>query len=174
MGGARQEHGAAIGGRGMDALFGLMGDWPKWAVYAVVGGILGGSGALVGWLLERLGIRFGRFAVVLGIAATPVVSREVVLPQIIEAYSNLELPRKIDEFTTLTRIEFGAKRYVYLYDLSSDVNPSFDVAEIKREGLADMCNYWKPAFDDGEVISAEYRYRINGDSRSFFVTASDC
>lgn len=156
----------------MESLLVTLAEWPRWAIFALVGAHLGVLGAITGWGLEKLGFKAGRYIVILFFAATPVVAREEVLPVIVEAYSNKNLPVALDEYTTLTRVEVDGRKYIYHYDLLADAD--FNVETIKSEGIGELCEYWRSAFRDNDVTSAEYRYNYAKKTSSFWIEPKDC
>ncbi|MDW9444846.1 hypothetical protein GOA75_11030 [Sinorhizobium meliloti] len=156
---------------------GALVDLPAWAFYALMGALLGGISGAIGLQFDRFfGTGGGRYLAILGIVATPHVTDRFVLPAVIEAKVNRDLPKKLDEFTTLERISVESGKYVYFYTLAGDVSSSITGEEIKAFQMdSGLCSFWKPRLSSGEVSLAEYRYALpDGGETYFTVTRSDC
>lgn len=160
----------------MNTVLALLGGAPVWVVYAVVGGVLGALSALVGAGIDRLlGTKIGRFMVIAGLAITPVVTRNFVIPAVEIAFINKDLPRKIDDVTTLLQFSSSNGRYVYVHQIDEAVPEDFDVTLIKQANLPSLCQTFGPSLRSGALSSVEYRYQRNADvPKSFFVTTPDC
>jgi hypothetical protein len=158
----------------VDAILVAIGGLPQWVIFGIVGGIFGGAAGVLAWVIERgTGQKLGRFLPVLAIAATPTLTRQVVLPAINEA-NEPQLPHQVDEVTMLVRMEVVDRRQYYFYELADVVPADFDVQAIKTEGLANICDFWRGSFAKGSVVEAVYSYKLHGRVRAFTVAPSDC
>ena len=148
---------------------------PSWVIAGLVGAIAGGIGGLLGGAIERVtGWKSARVALVAVCAAAAAsLTSPVIIPALLNASMNADLPKKLDEITTMTRVQLNNKRYVYDYDLS-DASPDVNGDELKSQLLGPLCNHWKPIFASGDVLSAEYRYSQRGKTFSFVVEPLDC
>lgn len=59
---------------------------PAWLIAAALGAVGGGLGGLIGWALERAGLKWGRYAAIAGIVAGISLSRSDGLIQRIQGY----------------------------------------------------------------------------------------
>ncbi|MFT4003689.1 MAG: hypothetical protein QM684_25945 [Rhizobium sp.] len=149
-----------------------------WEIYAIVCGFLGFLGILIGLIAARQ--RFGIALQVLpliGVAITTPVTEHLVIPYLTERYpvifANKDLPRKIDQKTTLTKIDFADHIYSYFYDLDDD-DDDFDPPLVKSAQLSDLCDSLLPKFSSGEASLANYIYQLKGKDYSFSVDSTDC
>lgn len=148
-----------------------------WEIYAIVCGLLASLGLLFGLMAGR------RFSIALsvlplmGIAITTPVTERVVIPYLAERYpvifANKDLPRKVDQKTTLTKIDLTDHIYSYFYDLDDD-DDDFDPPLVKSAQLTDLCDFLLPKFSSGEASLANYIYQLKGRDYSFSVDSADC
>lgn len=156
-------------------MLGFLADLPPWVTYAGVGGTLGGTLGAIGYLIEKsTGLKWGRYAAIVGIVLTKPVVEQVLTPIIINDKLNANLPRMIDGITRMDRIEYQEKSFRYFYTITSADLEDVDVEEFKKAGIAQICEYWKPKFLNGETDSAEYNYVLGIRKASFSVNLSDC
>ncbi|WP_246778834.1 hypothetical protein [Rhizobium sp. BK098] len=113
----------------------------------------------------------------LGIAITAPVTERLVIPYLSERYpvifANKDLPKKIDQKTTLTKIDLSDHIYSYFYDLDGD-DDDFDPPLVKSAQLTDLCDFLLPKFSSGEASLANYIYQLKGRDYSFSVDSTDC
>jgi hypothetical protein len=148
---------------------------PDWVIYAAVGAVFGAAGALIGWLLERAtGWRFWRIMTLVAIAFTPTVTREIVIPELMEYFMNRDLPQTVDEVTTLTHVTFDGRKYIYTYDLADTVPAELTAADVREAVQPGACGHFAPLFQNGEVWSVSYVYRVHGTVLSFDLNPGDC
>ncbi|MCZ3378606.1 MULTISPECIES: hypothetical protein [Rhizobium] len=147
-----------------------------WEIYATVCGLLVSLGLLAGLIAgRRLPIAL-RLLPLLGIAMTTPVTERLVVPFLSERYpvifANKDLPKKIDQKTTLTKIDLTDHIYSYFYDLDDD--DDFDPPLVKSAQLTDLCDFLLPKFSSGEASLANYIYQLKGRDYSFSVDSTDC
>jgi len=155
----------------------FMAELSLWEIYAIVCGLLGSLGILFGLFAAR------RFSIALsvlpliGIAITTPVTERIVIPYLTERYpvvfANKDLPKKIDQKTTLTKIDLTDHIYSYFYDLDDD-DDDFDAPLVKSAQLTDLCDFLLPKFSSGEASLANYIYQLKGRDYSFSVDSTDC
>lgn len=113
----------------------------------------------------------------IGIAMTTPVTERFVIPHLADRYpvvfANKDLPKKIDQQTTLKKIDLTDHIYSYFYDLDLDED-WFDAPLVKSAQLSDLCSFLLPKFDSGEASLANYIYQVKGKDYSFSVDSSDC
>ncbi|GAC1042155.1 hypothetical protein thsrh120_21590 [Rhizobium sp. No.120] len=113
----------------------------------------------------------------LGIAVTTPVTERFVIPYLAERYpvifANKDLPKKIDQRTTLTKVDLTDQIYSYFYDIDYD-DDDFDPPLVKSAQLADLCDFLLPKFISGEASLANYIYQLKGRDYSFSVDSTDC
>jgi hypothetical protein len=159
----------------MHNLLAMLADMPTWAIYGVVGGILGALGGVLGWIIERwLGWKVRQFLVIAAVASTFSITKHVVIPRVLDAYLNRDLPKKIDPYTVFDHASFRDREYTYHYTLSDEAPDDTDVQAIKQKALKDMCANFNPAFLDGSVSKVNYEYSVHGRAASFSLLPSDC
>lgn len=148
-----------------------------WEIYAIVCGLLVSLGLLAGLIAGR---RFSvalRVLPLLGIAVTTPVTERFVIPYLSERYpvifANKDLPKKIDQRTTLTKVDLTDQIYSYFYDIDDD-DDDFDPPLVKSAQLADLCDFLLPKFISGEASLANYIYQLKGRDYSFSVDSTDC
>lgn len=152
-------------------------DLSAWEIYAIVCGFLGSLGILFGLMAgKRFGIAL-RVLPLVGVAITTPVTERVVIPYLAQRYpvifANKDLPRKIDQKTTLTKIDLTDHIYSYFYDLDDD-DDDFDPPVMKSAQLSDLCDFLLPKFSSGEASLANYIYQLKGRDYSFSVDSTDC
>jgi hypothetical protein len=147
-----------------------------WEIYAITCGLLGSLGILFGLIAAR---RFSMALSVLpliGVAMTTPVTEKLVIPYLTDRYpvifANKDLPRKIDQKTTLTKIDLTDHIYSYFFDLDDD--DDFDPPVVKSAQLTDLCDSLLPKFISGEASLANYIYQLKGKDYSFSVDSADC
>jgi hypothetical protein len=147
-----------------------------WEIYAIVCGLLVSLGLWAGLIVGR---RFSialRVLPLLGVAVTTPVTERFVIPYLSERYpvifANKDLPKKIDQKTTLTKIDLTDHIYSYFYDLDGD--DDFDPPLVKSAQLTDLCDFLLPKFSSGEASLANYIYQLKGRDYSFSVDSTDC
>jgi hypothetical protein len=92
-----------------------------------------------------------------------------------EAVMNKDLPKAIDEYTTLEHIGGNSQRYVYSYSLSDKIPSDADVQIIKTSNISQICATYGSQLKSARLQALEYRYRFSdGKTDTFFVYASDC
>lgn len=148
-----------------------------WEIYAIVCGLLGTLGILFGAIARK------KFAIatsvlpLICIAVTTPVTERLVIPYLNDRYpivfANKELPKKIDQQTTLKKIDLTDNIYSYFYDLDLD-DDWFDAPVVKSAHLSDLCSFLLPKFASGEASLANYIYQLKGRDYSFSVDSSDC
>ncbi|MCR5855905.1 hypothetical protein [Mesorhizobium sp. J428] len=159
----------------MDWLFAGLIDLPNWVIHGLVGAILGGLGGLIGGALQKV-LRIPHLASVLavvGAVTSTQVTKSVVIPRIVTASLNADLPKKGDDVTTIVRIDYDGRRYVYHYELDDSL-PGVTAETMKTGLLSDLCAHWKPEFAAGRVDGADYNYRLRGEVISFTIEPTDC
>lgn len=148
-----------------------------WEIYAIVCGCLGSLGILFGLIAgKRLGIAL-QVLPLMGIAITTPVTEHLVIPYLAARYpvvfANKDLPKKVDQKTTLTKIDLTDHIYSYFYDLDDD-DDDFDAPLVKSAQLTDLCDFLSPKFSSGEASLANYIYQLKGKDYSFSVDSTDC
>ncbi|NLS16012.1 hypothetical protein HGP16_05470 [Rhizobium sp. P40RR-XXII] len=152
-------------------------DLSLWEIYAIVCGLLGSLGILFGLIAgKRFGIAL-RVLPLVGVAITTPVTEHLVIPYLTARYpvifANKDLPRKVDQKTTLMKIDLTDRIYSYFYDLDED-DDDFDPPLVKSAQLADICDFLLPKFSSGEALLANYIYQLKGRDYSFSVDSRDC
>lgn len=151
----------------------FMATWPAWAIYAAVGGICGGLGAAMGSLVAKRWPKLRIVFVVLGFVVSRPLTQEVVLPQVRIDAANQGLPKKIDEITTLERVELEPT--TVKYDFKIDDKIPLASGETMKAGIAPAaCGYWKQQFKAGSILRATYVYSFKDGQSSFDLVPSDC
>jgi hypothetical protein len=97
-----------------------------------------------------------------------------VIPAVVTAGANADLPMQIDNVTTLVRIEYTGQRFVYHYELADSANEWADGNALKSALLAQLCTHWNAQFASGPVSGADYHYRVRGRILSFMIEPADC
>ena len=148
-----------------------------WEIYAIICGLLGSLGILLGLIAgKRSGIAL-RLLPLVGIAMTTPVTERLVLPYLNGRYpvifANKDLPRKVDQKTTLTKVDLTDHIYSYFFDLDDD-DDDFDAPLVKSAQLTDLCDFLLPKFSSGEASLANYIYQFKGKDYSFSVDSADC
>ena len=148
-----------------------------WEIYAIVCGLLGALGIFLGAIVRK------KFAMplsvlpLLGVAMTTPLTEQFVIPHLVDRYpvvfANKDLPKKIDQQTTLKKIDLTDSIYSYFYDLDLD-DDWFDAPLVKSAQLSDLCSALLPKFVSGEASLANYIYQLKGKDYSFSVDSSDC
>ncbi len=148
-----------------------------WEIYAIVCGLLGSLGLLFGFIAGKKFSIALRVLPLMGIAITTPATERIVIPYLTERYpvifANKDLPRKIDQKTTLTKIDLTDHIYSYFYDLDDD-DDDFDPPLVKSAQLTDLCDFLLPKFSSGEASLANYIYQLKGRDYSFSVDSTDC
>lgn len=148
-----------------------------WEIYAIVCGLLGALGILFGMVAKRKFALAPSVLPLIAIALTTPVTERFVIPVLVRQYplvfANKDLPKKIDQKTTLTKIDLTDHIYSYFYDLDLD-DDWFDAPLVKTAQLPDLCNFLLPKFVSGEASLANYIYQLKGKDYSFSVDSSDC
>ncbi|NTF41943.1 hypothetical protein G6L80_08450 [Agrobacterium rhizogenes] len=149
----------------------------SWEIYAIVCGLFGGLGILFGVIARKKVAIPLSVLPLLGVAMTTPVTEQFVIPQLANRYpvvfANKDLPKKIDQQTTLKKIDLTDSIYSYFYDLDLD-DDWFDAPLVKSAQLSDLCNSLLPKFVSGEASLANYIYQLKGKDYSFSVDSSDC
>lgn len=149
----------------------------SWEIYAIVCGLLGAAGVLLGALVRRKFAVASSLLPLLAIAMTTPVTERLVIPYLTQRYpvvfANKDLPKKIDQQITLKKIDLTDRIYSYFYDLDLD-DDWFDAPLVKSAQISDLCNFLLPKFDSGEASLANYIYQFKGKDYSFSVDSSDC
>lgn len=151
-------------------------NFPSWLIYGLVGAALGGLGGFLGAILQKFIPlpQMSSILAVVGAALSVQVTKLLVIPEIITASMNADLPKKADDVTTIVRIDYDGRRYRYQYELA-DVVPADVDAETLRSGLlSQLCEHWRPQFLTKEVAGADYNYQLHGQTLSFTIEPSDC
>ncbi|WP_246665465.1 hypothetical protein [Rhizobium tropici] len=152
-------------------------DLSLWEIYAIVCGLLGSLGIIFGLIAGKRFAIAARVLPLAGVAITTSVTEHIVIPYLAERYpvifANKDLPRKVDQKTTLTKIDLTDQIYSYFYDLDDD-DENFDPPLVKSAQLADLCDFLLPKFSSGEALLANYIYQLKGRDYSFSVDSHDC
>jgi len=88
--------------------------------------------------------------------------------------ANAGLPKRIDDITTLNHISYDNKKLVFLFAIDESFTGSIDMQELKKLSINETCEIWNSSFESGEMENIEYRYTINNDPHSFFISTEDC
>ncbi|MGV1769131.1 hypothetical protein ACQZ6B_03035 [Agrobacterium vitis] len=154
-------------------MFAFMAAWPTWSIYALVGGLFGLCGGLIGALLFQRHPKIAGGLAIVCAAISGQVTDRFVMPQITNDLENADLPKKIDDVTTMNKVEIEKHKVRYLFS----VDPSVHVVsgdELRSKILPSACAYWKPKFASGEFQSAEYAYSFADGSAKFLLTQDNC
>ena len=90
------------------------------------------------------------------------MTAEIVIPKLVEFAWNRELPKQMDEVTTLTRMQIPSRRhYVYSFDLSNSVPTDLSAPGMKELIKPTACQSLRPLFE-GDVRLVSYLYRVHG------------
>lgn len=149
-------------------------DIPNWAIYALVGAVLGGIFALVGFGLERIGFKGGRFLVVFAFAVTPIVTENAVFPLIEptimcetarRAASEIERGFELDEYTRVESMTANCGSRSIVYDLTAHSLISSDVSPEGWQAIASEFNSaqcgtggWRYFIDAGWAVTNRYTF----------------
>ncbi|MXN51875.1 hypothetical protein GR158_12155 [Shinella sp. AETb1-6] len=157
-------------------MLGFLADLPSWVTYALVGGVLGATFGAAGHLIGKAtGLKWTRYAAIVGIVLTKPVVEQVMAPIIVNDKLNAGLPKMIDDITRMDRIEYQGKTFRYFYTITSTTGlEDVKEEELKKASISQMCDYWKPKLLSGETDAAEYNYALGARSASFSVVLSDC
>ncbi|MFN3547701.1 MAG: hypothetical protein ACK4U0_09445 [Mesorhizobium sp.] len=149
---------------------------PNWALYGLVGGILGALGGLIGALLAKhTGFkRSPQVLAVVGAVLSYQLTKNLILPAATVASMNVDLPKQIDDVTTLLKVEFQQKRFAYYYRLADSLEQTMSVDELKGGLLPALCKNWSPHFKSGQVVGVEYHYELRQSAFSFAAEPADC
>lgn len=151
----------------------FLASWPNWAIYALVGGIIGALLAGLGWFVEnKIGWRPGRFLPVLALAMTIPISERMVLPALESArmcnmaqgaIANTPVNQAIDDFTTFSEMHVDCGNRSIVYDMrinfaSTIVTSEGDWAAVRNDLNAVQCGHavWRGYIAKGWRISNEY------------------
>lgn len=148
-----------------------------WEIYAIVCGLLGALGIFLGAVAQKKIAMPLSVLPLIGIAMTTPITERFVIPNLANRYpvvfANKDLPKKIDQQTTLKKIDLTDSIYSYFYDLDLD-DDWFDAPLVKSAQLSDLCSSLLPKFVSGEASLANYIYQLKGKDYSFSVDSSDC
>lgn len=148
-----------------------------WEIYAIVCGLLGALGILLGAIAQKKIAMPLSVLPLIGIAMTTPITERFVIANLANRYpvvfANKDLPKKIDQQTTLKKIDLTDSIYSYFYDLDLD-DDWFDAPLVKSAQLSDLCSSLLPKFVSGEASLANYIYQLKGKDYSFSVDSSDC
>lgn len=151
---------------------------PDYWIYGIVGAILGASLAALGWLLERRGLKQGRYTVLLAFVITQPLVKNYILPSLDEprivAFLSQGLPKRVDDYTIWERVTLSDGHLTYHYRLQGLSADDVDPAAFKQTWLPTLCENFRTDFSDGRYDSVEYRYDIQGSIESFIITPKDC
>jgi len=149
---------------------------PDLLITALVGAVLGGIGGFLGGMLQKL-VRVPQLPMILavaGAASSVQVSNAIVKPAIVTASLNVDLPKKLDDVTTLVEAKYDGRRYIYHYQLA-DAFPQDTTTEAMKSSLLDaLCAHWGPEFAKRKLAGADYNYRLGDKVLSFTIERSDC
>ncbi|TXR48536.1 hypothetical protein [Phyllobacterium endophyticum] len=156
---------------------GLLSGLPDFVIYAIFGAIAGGIGAAVGGLIKGRA-KWVRILPVIFVVLSIQATKFSVMPDVRMARTvetlNKDLPKAIDEVTTLNRVSFANGEFVYHYQLADSVPVGTDISPVKTQGLAGMCNSWRGPFISKEVSSVKYQYQLHGTETSFSLLPQEC
>lgn len=149
---------------------------PSWALYGLVGGILGALGGAIGALLAKYtGFKRGpQVLAIVGAVLSYQVTTTLLLPAVTVASMNVGLPKQMDDVTTLLRVELKQKRFAYYYRLADSLEQTMSVDEVKSGLLPALCKNWSPHFRSGQVAGVEYHYQLRQSAFSFAAEPADC
>lgn len=148
---------------------------PPWVVFAIMGGVFGAVGALLGAGLSRLGYpKFARLIAIVAIVVSFQVSRIVLMPSVALAKLNEGLPKPVDEYTVLQSAEYTPQGLAYRYQLFGGLPGDFQVSQIKDGAIGDLCSNWAADFAARRVSKIDYHYTWAAGGGSFSVTPQDC
>jgi hypothetical protein len=144
---------------------------PSWALYGIMGGIIGALFAAVGYGLEKLGLKGARFLVILGFAATGPLTDRLVLPALApaqhclaarEAADQTVKGQRLDEITIFAAMHVDCSSRTVTYDMSVEA-ASTAIDAVGWESLATefsqfQCSnaFWRQFIDIGWTISNNY------------------
>lgn len=151
----------------------FMGEWPVWAIYAAIGALFGLAGGLLSFPLAKRNKKLSAFVVIAAIAMSRPVTEQFVLPKVANDYANKDLPKKLDNVTTMTKVTISGSTIVYNYDIDPSVALVSGPEMMKLIG-PDACQYWKPKFASGDATSAEYVYKFASGQSRFTLTKQSC
>lgn len=96
------------------------------------------------------------------------------MPHVENDIANADLPKKIDDVTTMTRVEINGRDVRYHFTLDKSV-PVIQGAELKTAIGIPACVFWKDKFSSGKFTSATYLYNfVPSGAASFTLTQADC
>ncbi|PYE98906.1 hypothetical protein C8J35_103507 [Rhizobium sp. PP-F2F-G38] len=153
---------------------GILLQTPDILIYAAVGAVLGGIGGALGVpLAKKRGFAWAKFLPVVGVALTPVLTKEYVMPWVTVARINEDLPKKIDEQTTLTSFEVEGRQWIYHYAVSDpkEVIPGSDLKAFLSQSA---CTELTGTFRSGRVDKVTYSYQFESGQSSFDLVKADC
>jgi hypothetical protein len=160
----------------IDAILALAIGLPDLLITALVGAVLGGLGGFLGGMLQKL-VRVPQLPVILAVAGAVTsvqVSNAIVKPAIVTASLNVDLPKKLDDVTTLLEAKYDGRRYTYHYQLA-DTFPQDTTIDAMKSGLLEqLCAHWGPEFAKRKLAGADYSYRLGDKVMSFTIEPSDC
>lgn len=154
-------------------MFAFMGNWPALGIFSLSGAVFGVLGGLVSQLFARNNKKASIIVAVIAMTASRPVTEQYLLPRIANDTANADLPKKIDDITTMTKIIINNRAVVYSYEIDPSV--SLVAGEEMRASVGpSACQYWKPKFQAGEFVSAEYSYKFKEGSSSFVLNNDNC
>lgn len=159
----------------IEAILLYLAELPNWLISGLVGALFGAMGGLLGALLQKL-VRAPNLPIILAAVAAVLslqFTKWVFVPAIVTASLNADLPKKMDEVTTLLRAEFDGRRFAYQYELA-DIFPAMTAQELKAGLLASLCEHWKVVFASSDTVGADYNYMLRGELLSFVIEPTDC
>lgn len=155
-------------------MFSFLAGWPVPLIWAIVGGAMGAIGGSLGYIVGKKSRKAAIFCTILAISASRPITENFVMPIIENDIANAGLPRKVDEVTTMNRIEIDGRDIRYFFALDKSV-PVVTPEELKTAIGLPACSFWKDQFASGKYVSARYSYDFTpSGTASFTLTRSDC
>lgn len=154
----------------MEVLAGL----PNWAIYAIIGGVIGAGLAGLGALLQRAGMAAARFLPVLTLAVTVPIGDRLVQPLLEpyrfcsiaqEAAHNTPLGTRLDAVTVFSEMHVDCAAKSVVYDMqiaaaSTDLTDQAAWSQVSAEFTTFQCEHpaWRRFLDAGWSISNDYMF----------------
>ena len=103
-------------------------------------------------------------------------NEQLIMETVRQTKSEMNLPQKLDEVTTLTNITAQPTAIRYHYILSGVVTSQFSNESLKKYALPSICNNVDIATFLKKNINMEYSYSVSGTTETYFfpITRKDC
>lgn len=155
-------------------MFAFLAGWPDWSIAALIGGVVGALAGVLGYAIGRRSRTVATICTVVGVIASQPLVNTYLMPIIANDVANADLPKKIDEVTTMTRVEIERHKVRYFFTLDESV-PQVTSEQLKTDIGVPACAFWKPQFQSGKYESAEYSYEFKpSGTAGFTLTPADC